>query len=69
MPGEVDKLNDTLTNIQISIAEIKTMLSSQQAAKEDHENRIRKVERLVWIAAGLGAAAGNADTVIKLIGG
>lgn len=37
---------------------IEAKLDAWRDAQDDHETRIRKLERLVWIAAGLGMAGG-----------
>lgn len=71
MTADADKINDTLTDIRVDIAEIKTMLTDVQTTKVDHETRIRKLERSVWLAAGAATAVGGTSgaLVSQLFGG
>ncbi len=58
-----DEVRDRLVRIE-------TKLDRALADQADHEQRIRKVERVVWIAAGVAAAAGAAGgSVAGLITG
>lgn len=41
------------------LARIETKLDSALGRLDDHEPRIRKLERIVWIGAGLAGAAGG----------
>lgn len=59
MPAEAEKINDTLTNLRIDLAEIKEMLKNQQAAKDDHENRIRALEQARWRWTGIATVLGT----------
>jgi len=63
MAGDVEKLEDTLTNLRIDIAqqfaEVKTLLTAVANVNTDHENRIRKLERAIWIAGGVSLAGGG----------
>lgn len=42
-----------------SLAEIKTLLQSIVHKTEDHELRLRSLERTKWLIAGLAAAGGG----------
>lgn len=42
-----------------SLAEIKTLLQTVVSKSEDHEVRLRSLERAKWIVAGLAAAGGG----------
>lgn len=68
VPGEADKISDTLTNLRIEMVERLSKIETKLDRVEDHENRIRKLERMIWVAAGAGAVAGNADRLLSLIG-
>ncbi|SDT69409.1 hypothetical protein [Jiangella sp. DSM 45060] len=53
--------DDAITSDHDRIVEIHTLLREHLAPKVlDHETRIRKLERALWIAAGLAAAGGSA---------
>mgnify|MGYP007126127428 CR=1 FL=1 len=50
------------------LVEIKTLLEHQTVPQlQDHENRIRRLEKAVWIAAGIATAAGS--TIGTALGG
>ena len=68
MSAEAEKISDTLTNLRVEMVERLSKIETKLDRVEDHESRIRKLERMVWIAAGAGAVAGNADRIISLIG-
>ena len=43
------------------LVEIKTLLERHTVPQlQDHENRIRRLEKAVWIAAGMATALGSA---------
>lgn len=42
-----------------SLAEIKTLLQGVLSKSEDHEIRIRSLERTKWLIAGLAATGGG----------
>jgi uncharacterized protein YaaN involved in tellurite resistance len=50
MASRLDKNEDRLTDIEKAIT----------SPNVDHENRIRKLEKIVWIAMGFAAAGGGA---------
>jgi hypothetical protein len=53
--------DDAITSDHDRIVEIHTLLREHVAPKvADHESRIRRLERAVWLAAGVAAAAGSA---------
>ena len=68
MSAEAEKISDTLTNLRVEMVERLSKIETKLDRVEDHETRLRKLERMVWIAAGAGAVAGNADRIISLIG-
>lgn len=41
------------------LVRIETKLDSQLTRSEDHEGRIRRLERAVWVASGAAATAGG----------
>jgi hypothetical protein len=43
----------------VLLARIETKLDMALARSEDHEGRIRKLEKAVWLAAGFAAAGGG----------
>lgn len=51
---------DVLTEIRVTLGEIKADLKNALNRGDDHEARIRKLERIVWVAAGIAAASGGA---------
>ncbi|TDE02824.1 hypothetical protein [Jiangella asiatica] len=52
---------DIPTSDHDRLVEIHTMLREHLAPKVlDHESRIRRLERAIWIAAGVAAAVGSA---------
>lgn len=60
-----------LHQIALSVARMEGKLDGVLASSADHETRIRKLERALWVAVGAGAAAGGgvAAVVSKLTGG
>lgn len=44
--------------IAVALARIETKLDAAIAAKDDHEGRIRSLEKLVWRAAGAATVLG-----------
>jgi len=68
MSGEADKISDTLTRLRVEMVERLSRLEAKLDRVEDHESRIRKLERSIWIAAGVAAAVGNWDRIVSLIG-
>lgn len=49
-----------------SLVEIKTLLQGVLSKSEDHESRIRSLERAKWLIAGIAAAGGGtAGTLIS----
>jgi len=67
VPGNSTELHQ----IALSVARMEGKLDGVLALGVDHETRIRKLERALWIAVGAGAAAGGgvAAVVSKLTGG
>ncbi|WP_053203788.1 hypothetical protein [Jiangella muralis] len=60
--------DDAITSDHDRIVEIHTLLRENLVPKvADHESRIRRLEKAVWLAAGLAAAGGSA--IGSLIGG
>jgi hypothetical protein len=43
----------------VLLARIETKLDMALARSDDHEGRIRKLEKAVWLAAGFAAAGGG----------
>lgn len=68
MPGEAEKINDTLTRFRVEMIERLSRLEAKLDRVDDHESRIRKLERMIWVAAGAGAVLGNADRFISAMG-
>jgi len=68
MAAEADKISDTLTNLRVEMVSRLSKIETKLDRVEDHETRIRKMERMVWIASGAAAALGNADRIISLLG-
>jgi hypothetical protein len=56
-------------SLQITMARFETKLDSALAGQVDHEDRMRRLERLVWIASGFASAcgAGAGATLSQLI--
>jgi hypothetical protein len=52
--------SDDVEAIKVSLARIETKLDHSLSDVSDHEDRLRKLERIVWIATGLAAASGGA---------
>src|SRR5690606_39443364 len=52
VPGEADKISDTLTNLRIEMVERLSKIETKLERVEDNECRMRTLERMVWIAAG-----------------
>lgn len=71
LPSDVNSLNDTLTGIRVDLAEIKTLLASVTTRSEDHEARIRKLERALWMVAGAASAGGGTAgaLITQVLGG
>jgi hypothetical protein len=57
-------LNERLTRVETKLDLLREDLAPRHA---DHERRIRWLERAVWMAAALGAVAGNVDRFITLL--
>ena len=53
-----------LHEIALSVARMEGKLDGALAQGADHEIRIRKLERALWVAAGAGAAAGGGVSAI-----
>lgn len=61
MPDEVRRLDEIGAGVQkilVEQAEMKGMLSHLTRQGEDHETRIRKLERAIYMAAGAGTIGG-----------
>lgn len=54
----LDDLEHLLTEVRICLAAITGRLDSALSTLEDHEVRVRGLERWRWMAAGIGAASG-----------
>ena len=48
-----------VADLKVAIARIETKLDAALTVGADHEARIRRLERAVWLAAGAAAAAGG----------
>ncbi len=59
------------TTIPVALARIETKLDNVMARDIDHEQRIRSLERALWLGIGFAAAVGSAtgSLVAKLVGG
>ena len=54
------ELFQTLTDIKVELARLNEKLDGYKKTLEDHEARIRKVERLVWAFSTAAAVGGGA---------
>lgn len=54
-------------SVEVTMTRIETKLDAVLATKADHENRIRSLERKVWIASGVAAAATGVLTKLSPI--
>jgi hypothetical protein len=73
-----DEISTQLVDVRIQLASLtaETRAANQSAAVRDashadHEQRIRRVERAIWLAAGASAAGGGAIGAIasQILGG
>lgn len=57
--------------LALTVARIEVKLDQALAQHADHETRIRRLERALWMAAGAGLAGGGVAGAIaaKLMGG
>lgn len=53
------EIYDAVMKVQVDVADIKTSLENVSKKTEDHELRIRALERRVWAAGGAGGAIGG----------
>lgn len=53
-----------LHQIALSVARMEAKLDGALSLGIDHEARIRKLERALWVAVGAGAAAGGGVSAI-----
>lgn len=57
---EVRGLSATVTRLEAKIDSLTERLVAREELLQDHEDRLRALERKVWAAAGAGAAVGAA---------
>lgn len=55
-----DRLQQDIGGMSRDVNDLKTSLSPLPVTVADHEQRIRRLERAVWISAGFAAALGSA---------
>lgn len=55
---EVRTLAATVTRMDSKLDSLVERLASREALLQDHEDRLRALERKVWAAAGAGATVG-----------
>lgn len=51
--------SDVIRDLQVTLMRVETKLDASLTRVDDHEARIRRLERAVWIAAGVAAASGG----------
>jgi hypothetical protein len=73
-----DEISTQLVDVRIALAALtaetraaNSQAASRDASHTDHEMRLRKVERAVWLAAGAGLVGGGALGTIasQILGG
>lgn len=64
----LDDVAEILTGVRITLAEMTSRLSVVLSTLEDHERRMRGLERWRWMVAGICAASGVlTGTVITVV--
>ena len=53
------QIYSVVLEVQVDVSDIKTALTEVSKKTEDHETRIRALERRVWAAGGAGGAIGG----------
>jgi hypothetical protein len=69
MSEEIHKLDEVagqVIDVRITLARIEQKIDAATAATTDHEGRLRRVERALWLATGTAAAVGGVAG--KLVG-
>lgn len=62
--------NDTPTGVGERLATIETKLDMLIVRRDDHESRLRSLEKWRWLWAGAaGALGGTASKLLPMIGG
>lgn len=65
----LDTIYELMLQTQNKVTEMNSLLERTSESKEDHERRIRFLERAVWVAAAIGALGGTGlQTVITAVG-
>lgn len=68
----LDDVAETLTAVRVTVAAMAAKLDAALSIGEDHERRLRALERWRWMAAGIGAAGGGilgaAAAVLQAVG-
>ena len=64
MYGEIQKISRNQAEQGGTLKQIDTKLDAVVAATEDHENRIRGLEKKVWGASGIAGLVGAALTYL-----
>jgi hypothetical protein len=63
MSEEVHKLDEVagqVIDVRITLARMEGKLDTLVTGHADHETRLRRVERFLWLAVGASAVAGGA---------
>ncbi|MCO1575038.1 hypothetical protein M8C13_04595 [Crossiella sp. SN42] len=61
---EVREMHNETKEVRSELGALRTELRAELRPVNDHESRIRSLERKVWIASGLAAGAGAGLTKI-----
>jgi len=66
-----EALSQTLTEIKVELAKMNSKLDLYMFKADDHETRLRKVERLVWTLSTVAMISGGAagTVVSQFLGG
>jgi hypothetical protein len=57
--SRIDDAIASISRIEASIARIETLMAEVTESSDDHENRLRWLERAIWIAAAAAAGSGS----------
>jgi hypothetical protein len=63
----LDDLASDLTEVRVTTAGIAARLDAALASAEDHEKRLRALERWRWMVAGVSGASGAVVGVLATI--
>jgi hypothetical protein len=58
--GDIEPITAALAKIDIGVTEIRIRLEGALDTSKDHECRIRRLERMAWLASGAAGSVGGA---------